>query len=33
MRNRVYLRYAKEFMNPHQIDDVDVRKIPGYSGD
>ena len=33
IRNRVYLRYAKEFMNPHQIDAVDVRKIPGYSGD
>ena len=33
VRNRVYERYAKEFMNPEQIDVVDVTKIPGYSGD
>jgi len=33
IRDRVYLRYAKEFMNPHQIDAVDVRQIPGYTGD
>jgi len=33
VRSRVYERYAKEFMNPAQIDPVDVSKIPGYSGD
>jgi HD-GYP domain-containing protein (c-di-GMP phosphodiesterase class II) len=33
VRSRVYERYAKEFMDPAQIDVVDVTKIPGYSGD
>jgi HD-GYP domain-containing protein (c-di-GMP phosphodiesterase class II) len=33
VRSRVYERYAKEFMDPTQIDEVDVTKIPGYSGD
>jgi HD-GYP domain-containing protein (c-di-GMP phosphodiesterase class II) len=33
VRSRVYERYAKEFLNPEQIDVVDVEKIPGYSGD
>lgn len=33
VRSRVYERYAKEFMDPTQIDAVDVTKIPGYSGD
>ncbi len=33
VRTRVYERYAKEFMDPSQIDVVDVTKIPGYSGD
>ncbi|MDI1248108.1 MAG: GAF domain-containing protein [Lacunisphaera sp.] len=33
VRSRVYERYAKEFMDPAQIDAVDVTKIPGYSGD
>jgi hypothetical protein len=33
VRSRVYERYAKEFLNPEQIDVVDVAKIPGYSGD
>jgi len=33
VRSRVYERYAKEFMDPQQIDVVDVTKIPGYSGD
>jgi hypothetical protein len=33
VRSRVYERYAKEFMDPQQIDAVDVTKIPGYSGD
>ncbi|MFI4939015.1 MAG: HD domain-containing phosphohydrolase [Burkholderiales bacterium] len=30
VRNKVYLTYAKKFMDPAQIDDVDVSKIPGY---
>jgi len=33
VRTRVYERYAREFMDPSQIDAVDVTKIPGYSGD
>jgi HD-GYP domain-containing protein (c-di-GMP phosphodiesterase class II) len=30
VRNKVYLTYAKKFMDPAQIDEVDVNKIPGY---
>lgn len=33
VRERVYERYAKEFMSPDLIDRVDVSIIPGYSGD
>ena len=33
VRERVYERYAKEFMAPELIDQVDVKLIPGYSGD
>lgn len=33
VRQRVYERYAKEFMDPRQVDEVDVKKIPGYAGD
>ncbi len=33
VRERVYLRYAQQFMDPAQIDPVDVSQIPGYSGD
>jgi HD-GYP domain-containing protein (c-di-GMP phosphodiesterase class II) len=33
VRERVYLRYAQQFMDPEQIDEVDVSQIPGYSGD
>jgi len=29
MREKVYLDYAKHFLAPEQIDDVDVSKIPG----
>jgi HD-GYP domain-containing protein (c-di-GMP phosphodiesterase class II) len=29
--SRVYERYAREFMAPGQIDEVDVTRIPGYS--
>lgn len=30
VRRKVYLQYAKRFMDPSQIDEVDVTKIPGY---
>jgi len=30
MWEKVYLKYAEQFMDAHQIDDVDVTKIPGY---
>jgi HD-GYP domain-containing protein (c-di-GMP phosphodiesterase class II) len=30
VRNEVYLSYAARFMDPAQIDEVDVSKIPGY---
>jgi len=30
IRNKVYLKYAREFMKPDQIDEVDHSKIPGY---
>jgi len=33
VRERVYLRYAEQFLDPAQIDDVDVSRIPGYAGD
>jgi HD-GYP domain-containing protein (c-di-GMP phosphodiesterase class II) len=30
VREKVYLRYAHEFLDPEQIDDVDETRIPGY---
>ena len=30
VREKVYLKYAKQFLEPEQIDNVDVTKIPGY---
>jgi HD-GYP domain-containing protein (c-di-GMP phosphodiesterase class II) len=30
VREKVYLRYAKQFLDPEQIDDVDESRIPGY---
>jgi HD-GYP domain-containing protein (c-di-GMP phosphodiesterase class II) len=30
VRDKVYLRYAREFLDPEQIDDVDESGIPGY---
>ena len=30
VRNKVYLKYAEQFMDPAQIDTVDESKIPGY---
>ncbi len=31
IREKVYLRYAREFLEAEQIDEVDESKIPGYS--
>ena len=31
VREQVWLRYAEQYMDPAQIDAVDVTKIPGYS--
>ena len=30
MWEKVYERYAKQFLDPDQIDEVDVTRIPGY---
>jgi HD-GYP domain-containing protein (c-di-GMP phosphodiesterase class II) len=30
IREKVYLDYAKQFLDPEQIDEVDVSRIPGY---
>lgn len=30
VREKVYLRYAEEFLSPDQIDEVDIAAIPGY---
>jgi len=31
VRKKVYLRYAEQFLDPNQIDEVDERKIPGFA--
>ncbi len=31
VREKVYLQYAKQFLDPDQIDEVDVSRIPGYT--
>jgi HD-GYP domain-containing protein (c-di-GMP phosphodiesterase class II) len=30
VRDKVYLKYAREFLDPEQIDEVDEKLIPGY---
>jgi hypothetical protein len=30
VKNRVYLDYAEEFLDPEQIDEIDESSIPGY---
>ena len=30
VREKVYLSYAEKFLDPEQVDEVDVSKIPGY---
>ena len=30
VREKVYLQYAREFLDPEQIDEVDESRIPGY---
>ncbi len=32
IREKVYLKYAERFLEPEQIDEVDVTKIPGFAG-
>jgi len=32
IREQVYLDYAEEFLDPEQIDDIDLASIPGYAG-
>jgi hypothetical protein len=31
VRGKVYLEYAKQFLDPLQIDNVNESKIPGYA--
>jgi HD-GYP domain-containing protein (c-di-GMP phosphodiesterase class II) len=31
IREKIYLKYAQQFLEPEQIDDVDESKIPGYT--
>jgi len=33
VRKKVYLRYAEQFLDPDQIDEVDESKIPGFAAD
>lgn len=33
IRERVYERYAKDFLNPEQVDEFDLQKIPGVPKD
>jgi HD-GYP domain-containing protein (c-di-GMP phosphodiesterase class II) len=30
VREKIYLKYAEQFLEPEQIDSVDLTKIPGY---
>ncbi len=30
IKNKVYLEYAEEFLDPEQIDTIDEKLIPGY---
>ena len=30
IKNKVYLDYAEEFLEPNQIDEIDVNAIPGF---
>ena len=32
VRQKVYLKYAEQFLDPEQIDEVDESRIPGYQG-
>ena len=33
IRERVYLEYARQFLDPEQIDQVDLARIPGVPAD
>ena len=30
VRRKVYLQYARQFLDPEQIDEVDERQVPGF---
>ena len=30
IREKIYLEYARRFLEPEQIDEVDLTQIPGY---
>ncbi|MFO0326129.1 MAG: HD domain-containing phosphohydrolase, partial [Burkholderiales bacterium] len=32
VKERIYLKYAEQYLDPKQIDDVDISKVPGYTG-
>ncbi len=32
VKERVYLKYAEQYLDPKQIDEVDISKVPGYTG-
>jgi hypothetical protein len=32
VRKKVWLKFAQEFLDAEQIDDVDLSRIPGYRG-
>jgi len=32
VREKVYLRYAEQFLDPAQVDEVDPALIPGFGG-
>jgi hypothetical protein len=29
IREKIYMRYAEQFLDPEQIDEVDLSKVPG----
>lgn len=31
IREKIYLQYARQFLEPEQVDEVDERRIPGYT--
>ncbi|MDY6994531.1 MAG: phosphohydrolase, partial [Pseudomonadota bacterium] len=31
IHEKIYLKYAEKFLDPEQIDDVDITRLPGYN--